>query len=64
MALHSDFVYTRQEWRLLHASLKQGIQHRLSSLQFILCHVIICIQKTLSRAICVLIVKSQLFAKN
>ena len=41
--LHSDFVYIHQEWRLLRASLKQEIQHRLSSLQFILRPVVLCI---------------------
>ena len=38
ISLHSDFVHT---------SLKRAIQHRVSSLQFILRRVILCIQKTL-----------------
>ena len=36
------FIYTKSG-RLLRASLKQEIQHRLSSLQFILRPVVLCI---------------------
>ena len=48
IALHSDSGNTHEEWSLLHASLKKEIQLRVSSIQFILRCVVLCIQKTLT----------------
>ena len=44
VALRLDFVNEHREWRLLHSSLKQEIQHRVSRLYFIFCRVVLCIK--------------------
>ena len=44
VALSLDFVNEHRERRLLHSSLKQEIQHRVSGLYFILCRVVLCIK--------------------